>query len=151
MLGLAIFGAFTFLSANEAIADADISVEDDAGFQVSLARPAQRIISLSPHLTEILFELGAGDLIVGTVSFSDYPIAARSIPRIGDAFSVNVESVVELAPDLIVAWQTGGANRALKKLRSLGYPIYINEAPSLESIASTVRQLARLLGDEIKG
>ena len=94
MLGLAIFGAFTFLSANEAIADADISVEDDAGFQVSLARPAQRIISLSPHLTEILFELGAGDLIVGTVSFSDYPIAARSIPRIGDAFSVNVESVV---------------------------------------------------------
>jgi len=151
VLGLAIFGAFTFLSANEAIADADVSVEDDAGFQVSLARPAQRIISLSPHLTEILFELGAGDLIVGTVSFSDYPIAARSIPRIGDAFSVNVESVVELAPDLIVAWQTGGANRALKKLRSLGYPIYINEAPSLESIASTVRQLARLLGDEIKG
>jgi iron complex transport system substrate-binding protein len=134
-----------------ATAEMQINVKDDAGLWVHLPRPAQRIVSLSPHLTEMLFELGVGDLVVGTVSYADFPKQAQGIPRIGNAFSVNVEAVVELAPDVIIAWQTGGANRALQKLRSLGYPIYINEAPSLESIAASARKIARLVGQEHRG
>jgi len=150
-LGLVLATALILSMPATEAAEAQINVEDDAGLWVHLPRPAQRIVSLSPHLTEMLFELGAGDLIVGTVSHADFPARAQRIPRVGDAFSVNVEAVVELAPDLIIAWQTGGANRALQKLKSLGYPIYINEAPSLESIAASARKIARLVGQERRG
>jgi iron complex transport system substrate-binding protein len=123
-----------------------IEVQDDTGRWLRLAAPVQRIVSLSPHLTEMLFDLGVGDRVVGTVSYSDYPQAAQQIPRVGDAFSVNVEAVLALAPDIVIAWQTGGANRALEKLRSLGMPIYVNEAPTLASIAASARQLSLLAG-----
>lgn len=150
-LGLVLATALILSMPATEAAEAQINVEDDAGLWVHLPRPAQRIVSLSPHLTEMLFELGAGDLIVGTVSHADFPARAQRIPRVGDAFSVNVEAVVELAPDLIIAWQTGGANRALQKLRGLGYPIYINEAPSLASIAVSARKIGRLVGQEHRG
>ena len=123
-----------------------VEVRDDTGQWLRLDGPAQRIVSLSPHLTEMLFELGLGDRVVGTVSHSDYPSAARQIPRVGDAFSVNVEAVLALAPDLVIAWQSGGANRALQKLRALGMPVYVNEAPTLAAIAASARQLALLAG-----
>ena len=102
-LGLVLATALILSMPATEAAEAQINVEDDAGLWVHLPRPAQRIVSLSPHLTEMLFELGAGDLIVGTVSHADFPARAQRIPRVGDAFSVNVEAVVELAPDLIIA------------------------------------------------
>ena len=68
---------------------AGISLEDDAGNVVALERPARRIVSLAPHVTELLFEAGAGDAIVATVEFSDYPLAAQVIPRIGDAWRID--------------------------------------------------------------
>ena len=74
---------------------ADITVVDDSGTKVVLAKPAESIVSLSPHLTELLFSLGVGDRIRATVDFSDYPDAALKIPRLGNAFSVSVEAVIE--------------------------------------------------------
>ncbi|MEX0943490.1 MAG: ABC transporter substrate-binding protein [Pseudomonadales bacterium] len=123
-----------------------ITVLDDVGREVSLAKPAVRVVSLAPHLTEILFELGVGHRVVGTVQYSDYPEAAKSIPRLGDAFSINVEAVLAMAPDIIFAWRTGGSNRALTKLESLGIPVYYNEAPRLEDIGPGIVKIAKLLG-----
>jgi iron complex transport system substrate-binding protein len=128
-----------------------ITVEDDLMNKVELAEPAQRIISLAPHLTEILFSLDVGDLIKGTSRFSDYPDAALDIPVVGDAFTVSVEAVVELQPDIIFAWSTGGANRSLERLKRLGYPIYVNEARTLKDIGRTVQAMSELVGKSGRG
>ena len=128
-----------------------ITVEDDLMNKVELAEPAKRIISLAPHLTEILFSLEVGDLIEGTSRFSDFPDAAMEIPVVGDAFTVSVEAVVELQPDIIFAWSTGGANRSLERLKRLGYPIYMNEARTLKDIGRTVQAMANLVGKSGRG
>ncbi len=119
---------------------------DDLGNQIVLESPAVRIVSLAPHLTEILFELGVGDNIIATVSYADFPVEAKQIPRVGDAFSVNVEQLVAMQPDIIFAWETGGANKSLKRLESLGFTIFRNEAPTLAGIADTIEQIAVLVG-----
>ena len=116
-----------------------------------LAEPAGKIVSLSPHLTELLFSLGVGDRIEATVDFSDYPEAALKIPRLGNAFSVSVEAVIEQSPDLIVAWMTGGNHRTFEQLRALGYPVFVNEASSLVDIAAAVQQLGVLVGKPRRG
>ena len=130
---------------------ADITVVDDSGTTVVLAEPAGKIVSLSPHLTELLFSLGVGDRIEATVDFSDYPEAALNIPRLGNAFSVSVEAVIEQSPDLIVAWMTGGNHRTFEQLRALGYPVFVNEASSLVGIAVAVQQLGILVGKPDRG
>lgn len=127
------------------------TVLDDLGRTLTLPAPPSRIISLAPHLTEIIFALDAGERIVATVEYSDYPPQATTIKRLGDAFAVSVEAVVAASPDLIVAWTTGGSQTSLARLDALGYPIYFNEPTSLASIAATLEKLGALLGKEQLG
>ncbi len=127
-------------------ASGDIEVLDDLGNKVRIAAPAENIVSLAPHLTELLFSLGVGHRIKGTSRYSDYPAAARTIPVVGDAFSTSVESIIAQQPDIIFAWSTGGANRALERLKTLGYPIYLNEAATLDGIGNTLMAMAELVG-----
>lgn len=124
---------------------------DDLGDEVVLETPATRIVSLAPHLTEILFSLGVGMKIVGTVRYADYPEQAKQIPRLGDAFSLNVESVLALRPDLILAWHTGGINRPIRRLKEFGIPVYVNESTTLNSIADGIVQISTLVGAESAG
>ena len=95
---------------------ASIVVTDDAGKTVTLAAPAKRILSLAPHLTELLFAAGAGDALIGTVEYSDYPEAAKRVPRVGNHNSLDLERIVSLKPDLIVVWLNGNAQKQLDKL-----------------------------------
>jgi len=95
-------------------------VFDDQGTKFSTSKPARRIISLAPHLTEMLFSAGAGKYIVGTVSYSDYPDSAKSIKRIGSYNKFGLEEIITLKPDLIVAWETGNPHHIIEKLKSLG-------------------------------
>jgi iron complex transport system substrate-binding protein len=118
---------------------------------IVLAEPAEKTVSGSSNLTELLFSLGAGDRIKATVEFSDYPEAALKIPRLGNAFSVSVEAVIEQSLDLIVAWMTGGNQRTIEQLRSLSYPVFVNEASSLGGIAAAVKQLGTLVGKPERG
>lgn len=127
-------------------AAAAVGVEDDSGRSVRLAEPARRIVSLAPHLAELLFAAGAGAAIVGAAEYSDYPPAARSIPRIGDARALDLERVVALRPDLIVAWTSGTPRRQLERLRALGHAVFENEPAGLDSIASTIERLGILAG-----
>jgi iron complex transport system substrate-binding protein len=123
-----------------------VVVTDDLGNRVSMASPPVRIVSLAPHLTEILFSLGVGDRLIATVRYSDYPEAAKQVPRLGDAFSLSIEAIVGVNPDLILAWSTGGNQRTLTQLRELGFAIYLNESADLQGIASTVRRIGKLVG-----
>jgi iron complex transport system substrate-binding protein len=129
-------------------AGAEIRLRDDAGRNVILNQPARRIISLAPHLTELLFAAGAGGQIVGTVEFSDYPRAAQAIAHIGDSAQLDLERIVALKPDLVVVWQNGSAQRQLEKLLSLGIPVFYNEPRRLPDIARAIEQLGRLAGTE---
>jgi iron complex transport system substrate-binding protein len=125
---------------------ADITVIDDFGNQIRLAKPAERIVTLAPHLTELLFQLELGDRLVGVVEFSDFPLAANRIERVGNAFAVSVEKIVELQPDLIVAWGSGGSREQLRKLRSLGFPVYYSEPKRLTDVPESIHRIALLAG-----
>lgn len=127
---------------------ADVSVTDDAGTTVTLAHPARRIISLAPHVTELLFAAGAGERIVGTTRFSDYPPAALDIPRIGDSFVVDAERVLRSKPDVIIVWLHGNADAQLEPLKRLGIPVFSSEPRRLADISSTIRRFGRLSGTE---
>lgn len=124
------------------------TVVDDAGQQVSLPQAAQRIVSLAPSLTEMLFSAGAGDKLVGVVEYSDFPAQALDLPRIGRHDLLDMERILQLQPDLVVAWQSGNPRASINRLRELGLTVYIAEPRSLQAIPSHIRRLAILAGTE---
>jgi iron complex transport system substrate-binding protein len=127
---------------------AAISVKDDGGNTVTLSKPAQRIISLAPHATELIFAAGGGDRIVGTVGYSDYPAAALKIPRVGSHQQVDVERIIALKPDLLVVWLHGNSERQLEHVRKLGIPFYFSEPKKLADIPASIERLGMLMGTE---
>jgi iron complex transport system substrate-binding protein len=130
---------------------AEIRLTDFQQRQVVLEKPAQRIVALAPHIVENTFSAGAGDKLVGVVSFSDYPIAAKNITRIGDYKSWSLETIVALQPDLILMWGSGNGMNALSSLEKLGVPVYVSEPRQLQDIAGTIRAISRLAGTEAVG
>jgi len=128
-------------------AQAAITVRDDMGVEVRLTAPARRIVSLSPHGTELLFAAGAGEYIVGTVAHSDYPEAATRIPQVGTYVAFDLERIVALRPDLVVAWSSGnGKAEALERLTSFGIRVYSTEPRKLDDIATSLEKLGMLAG-----
>lgn len=134
------------LSLPYVAAHAAISVIDDSGQTVTLAQPARRIVSLAPHVTELLYAAGGGDRIVGTVTYSDYPPAARELPRVGDNKALDLERIAALKPDLIVVWRHGNAQKQTDRLRALGMPLFFSEPRRLESIPENLQKLGTLMG-----
>jgi len=127
-------------------AAAEVAVTDDYGHTVRLASPASRIVSLAPHLTELVYAAGGGSRMVGAVEYSDYPPQAQELPRVGSDAHINLESVLALRPDLIVAWPNAGSVRAIDRLAELGLPVFRSEPRALEDIATTLERLGRLAG-----
>ena len=125
---------------------ADILVRDDRGQDVRLTQPAQRIISLAPHLTEDLFAIGAGVQIVGAVEFSDYPAAARKIPRVGGYNGFDLERIRALKPDLIVAWLSGNPQAQLAQIEALGIPLFMDDSRQLLHVPAVLARLGQLTG-----
>lgn len=141
-----LFSLLSCLIANQA--NAVISVQDDYGNTVLLQKPAQRIISMAPHVTELLFAAGGGEHIVGAVSYSDYPEAAKRIPRIGDNRQVDMERVIAMKPDLLVVWLHGSSMQQVEQLRKLGIPMFYSEPHKLDDIPSSLIRLGQLLGTD---
>ena len=125
-----------------------VVVRDDYGRAVTLEQPAARVVSLSPHLTELLYAAGAGSKVVGAVEYSDYPPEARLLPRVGSNAAVNLEALLALRPDLVVAWPNAATQRSIDRLGELGLPVYRSEPRELEAIALTLERLGRLAGSE---
>ena len=135
-----------WLLAARPYALAEVSVVDDSGTTIRLAQPAKRIVSLAPHLTETLFAAGAGERIVGTVEYSEYPPAARRIARVGGYSRIDLERVVALQPDLIIAWQSGNVAAHIDRLRGLGAPIYLSQPNQLADVAGEIERFGVLAG-----
>lgn len=129
-------------------ASAAISVRDDYGNVVTLQKPAQRVISMAPHVTELLFAAGGGGHIVGVVSYSDYPEAAKRIPQVGDNREVDIERVIAMKPDLLVVWRHGSSERQLGQLSKFGIPVFYSQPHKLDDIPDSILRLGQLLGTE---
>jgi iron complex transport system substrate-binding protein len=127
-------------------ANAAVSAVDSDGRRVSLPAPAQRIVSLAPHVTEQLFAAGAGAKLVGVSEYSDYPEEAKRLPRVASSGAVNLEMVLALKPDLVVAWRLEATAGALARLESLGLPVFYSEPRRLPQIADMIEALGELAG-----
>jgi len=141
-LAVLVLAGLLFASATQAA----VTVTDDRGSAVTLKQPARRIVSLSPHGTELLFAAGAGRQVVGAVAYSDYPPAAEKIPRVGGYNSLDWERIVALEPDLVVAWHSGNGPDTIARLRTLGLTVYVSEPRALEDIPDNIERLGRLSG-----
>lgn len=133
------------MSAIVAVAQ-PVSVTDDRGRQISLPRPAQRIVTLAPHLTELAFSAGAGSRLAGVARFSDFPPAARELPQIGDSALMDFERIVALKPDLILAWKSGNAPADVERLEQLGYRVFVSEPARLADVPRLLRSIGTLAG-----
>jgi vitamin B12 transport system substrate-binding protein len=115
-----------------------------ASTAINQAKP--RIIALSPHIVEMLYSIGAGDQIIATSEFSDYPDAAKKIPRIGNYLRIQIERIVELNPDYIIAWQGGSPSDDLARLKKLGFNIIYSDPKNFTDIASDLQTFGKISG-----
>ena len=116
--------------------------------QVSAAESVAqlRIVSLAPNVTELAYAAGAGGTLVGTVEYSDYPAAARELPRVGDAWRVDVERVLALRPDLVLSWASGTPEDTVARLRSMGLHVVPIETFRLADVSAALRTIGRIAG-----
>jgi len=125
-----------------------IVVMDDNGQEVRLEQPTQRIVSLAPNITEVLFYIGAGEQIVGADEYSNYPQAAKSILRVNNHAAANYELILSLKPDLVIAWQSGNGDKIINPLRKLGIPVFVVETRKMEAIPNLLRRFGQLTGNQ---
>ena len=132
-------------------ASAAITVLDDDGKQVTLQTPALRVIAMSPHATELVYAAGGAERIIAAVDYSDYPEAAKRLPRVGSNRQIDMERVAALKPDLIVVWLHGSSERQIEQIRSLGIPMFHSEPKKLAEIADSLTRIGKLMGTEKVG
>lgn len=125
---------------------APISVIDDQGSRVTLPAPAQRVISLAPHVTELAFAAGGGARLIAVDDNSDYPEAARALPKAGSFRAIDLERIVAAKPDLLLVWLHGPSARQLEPLRQLGIPLFYSQPKRFADIPSNLRRIGQLLG-----
>lgn len=126
-------------------ATAEVRASDDAGATIILPAPASRIVSLAPHATELLFAIGAGAKVIGVLEGSNHPEAARNLPTVGDSSALDVERIVAMKPDLIVAWPFALPVQ-VQKLRSTGIPVFVSDPRNIDTIATDLERLGILAG-----
>lgn len=124
-----------------------ISITDDTGAEITLAKPAERVVSLAPSTTEDMFALGAGDRLVGVSDFCDYPEQAAEIEKVGGFADPNVEKIISLEPDLVLAVQ-GVQTEAVDQLKQLNVPVCVLDPVTLDGVFEALGKLGVLVGEE---
>ena len=137
---------FLLLLLSSATAASTITVEDFIGRTVTLTTSANRIVALAPHSVENLYSAGAGEKIVGVVSYSNYPEKATQVQQVGSYSAFSLETIASLKPDLIVMWGSGNGMQALQKLETLGIAVFVSEPRQLSDIPRDIRLLGQLAG-----
>ena len=131
--------------------DTGIQLTQADGEPLTLPEPATRIITLAPNLAELVFAAGAGDRLVAVVEYSNFPAEVKELPRVGDAFRIDLERIVEFSPDLVIAWKSGNPQSALQKLEQLGITVWQMEITRPEEIAVAVKNISMAAGSEDHG
>ncbi len=125
---------------------AGIDVVDDTGVHLVLPEPAQRIVSLAPGATEMLFAAGAGPQVIATVTYADQPESARRVPRIGDANAIDMERLLILKPQVVVYWPGGNNAAQIAQLKRLGFTLYGQQVNRLADLGDSLRRLGVMAG-----
>jgi iron complex transport system substrate-binding protein len=125
---------------------ADIHLKGADGVEIVLHAPATRVVSLAPDLAELIYDVDAGGTLKATVEYSDYPVAAKQVPRVGDAFHVDIEKLLALKPDLVLAWQGGTPQLLIDKLRDLKLQVLDLGTHELPDIAANLQTLGEATG-----
>ncbi len=142
---------FSVILAHAAPVTPQVTVRDDLGHTITLAVPAQRIVSLAPHTTELLFAIGAGSETVGVSQFSDYPAAAKHLPQLGGSSGFDLERIAALKPDLVLVWHSGVSPAQVEALKKLGLPVFESEPHDFATVASSLERLGQLAGKPAEG
>ena len=127
-----------------------IEVVDEDGNLIKLEKPAERIISLAPSVTELLFAIGAGSQVVGVIEYSDFPPEAKTLQVVGRFDLLDIEKILELEPDLIIGWKSGNPRTSIEQLKRLGLSVYLVELNDLPSISTQMESLSKLAGTTIE-
>jgi len=128
-----------------------ISVIDDSNKRITLVNPAQRIVSLAPHATELLFGAGAGRQVVAVIEFSDFPPEAQTLLRVGGSRGLDLERIVAAKPDLVIAWQSGNSAAQVERIEKLGIPVFRSEPRTLDDVARSLERFGMLAGHTEQG
>lgn len=123
-----------------------ITVTDFSGNVLHFDQPVRSIIALSPHIVENIYAVGAENTLVGVVEYSDFPAAAAQLPVVASFATTNIERIIELNPDLIMAWESGNSHSALNRLKELGYKVYMDRPDALHDIPKSLRDIGSLTG-----
>lgn len=117
-------------------------------YSLNLQAKPQRIISLAPHITELIYAIGANEQLVAVSDFSDYPQAALALPRVASYAGINVEAIIALQPDLIIAWQNGNSAADIKRLQQFGFNVKFSNPLTLDDIATELIYFGQLTGQQ---
>lgn len=150
-LAMAVLGTNLLAAPLQGLAETTsdhITLLDDTQTKIELKKTPERIISLAPHLTELLFSVNAGDKIVATVDYANYPEQAKKLPSLGNFTKLNAESIIAYKPDLVLAWQSGNDPRVIAQLRQLNVPVYVQDGEDMDLLPREVRQLGILTGNQ---
>lgn len=118
---------------------------DITGCTLTLTTPPRRVVSLAPSITEIVFSLGKGALLVGVTRYSDYPEAAKKLPRVGSYIRPELESIVSLKPDLCLAVKDGNPPKVIQRLKNFGIPVYTVSPDGIDTILRSINEIGELL------
>lgn len=152
MHGIPIIMVTLALSLQLCAQTSPLTLTDATGETVVFAETPRRIVSLNPDFTENLFALAAGDRIVGVTAFCNYPPEAAKKERVGDLWTPNLEKILSLAPDLILATQEGNRPQTVQALRELQLRVFVSSsARSLEGYLGNLSELSRIVGEEGRG
>ncbi|MGB6546593.1 MAG: helical backbone metal receptor [Candidatus Acidiferrales bacterium] len=130
---------------------ASVEITDELGRTIEVPQPVRRIVSLAPNLTETVFELDAGDRVVGDTSADDFPAAAKSITHVGDVLAPSLEQIVALHPDLVLATNDLNRRETVEALARLGFAVYVTHPLSIEDVLNSTARIARLIGAGERG
>ena len=137
---------FFWISLLTAIAQATISVQDGTGQTVTIPHEIRKVVALTPHAAELAYSAGAGSKLVGVTQESDYPEPVKSLPKIGSYVQINLEAIIKLKPDLVIAWQDGGQASLIQALRQAGIPVFMSHPLAPQDIATEIHALGVLNG-----
>ena len=137
---------FLWMSLLATIAQATISVQDGTGQTVTIPHEIHKVVALTPHAAELAYSAGAGSKLVGVTQESDYPEPVKSLPKIGSYVQINLEAIIKLKPDLVIAWQDGGQAPLIQALRQASIPVFMSHPLAPQDIATEIHALGVLNG-----
>ncbi len=145
-----LFLFFCLVSGNVFAGNGTVVLKDDLGHKITFTKPPEKVVTLAPNLTEMIFALGCGHKIIANTTYCNYPPEAKGKTKVGDLISVDYEKITELSPDLILMTVEGNKKNTYHKLKELGFKIFVSNPRNYAGIKKTFKDIAKIFRLESK-